>query len=219
MCPQCGGIPNVWSIAGAPKRGAMRALIIHVCGHPPIATSMKRRFWPMAESVYSLYLKDCRGEIMKKKDCLRRNTVFCLVLVVLLALLLAGCGKTGSGKSLRTGTGPALQAQAGGFGGCGKKSGPDVQEEQADEQKDSADGEENTAPGGDQAPANAGDDSDLPAQTGTDPSADPDAAPADLRTRTPLRNLQPIPARNLRPGPLLLPGRTWRFHPSLPARM
>ena len=136
----------------------------------------------MAESAYSLYLKDCTGEIMKKKDCLRKNTVFCLVSVVLLALLLAGCGKTGSGKSLRTGTGPALQAQAGGFGGCGKKSGPDVQEEQADEQKDSADGEENTAPGGDQAPANAGDDSDLPAQTGTDPSADPDAAPADQNT-------------------------------------
>ena len=136
----------------------------------------------MAESVYSLYLKDCRGEIMKKKDCLRRNTVFCLVLVVLLALLLAGCGKTGSGKSLRTGTGPALQAHAGGIGGCGKKSGPDVQEEQADEQKASADGEENTAPGGDQAPANAGDDSDLPAQTGTDPSADPAAASADQNT-------------------------------------
>ena len=166
----------------APKRVAMRALIIHVCGHPPIATSMKRSFWPMAESVYSLYLKDCRGEIMKKKDCLRRNTVFCLVLVVLLALLLAGCGKTGSGKSLRTGTGPALQAQAGGFGGCGKKSGPDVQEEQADEQKDSADGQENTAPGGDQAPADAGDDSGSPAQTGTDPSADPAAASADQNT-------------------------------------
>ena len=32
---------NVWSIAGAPKRGAMRALIIHVCRHPPMTTSMK----------------------------------------------------------------------------------------------------------------------------------------------------------------------------------
>ena len=31
---------NVWSIAGAPKRGAMRALIIHVCGRSPMATSM-----------------------------------------------------------------------------------------------------------------------------------------------------------------------------------
>ena len=31
---------NVWSIAGAPKRGAMRSLIIHVCGHLPMATSM-----------------------------------------------------------------------------------------------------------------------------------------------------------------------------------
>ena len=32
---------NVWSIAGAPERGAMRALIINVCGHSPMATSMK----------------------------------------------------------------------------------------------------------------------------------------------------------------------------------
>ena len=39
---------NVWSIAGAPERGAMRSLFIHVCGHSPMATSMKtallRRF-------------------------------------------------------------------------------------------------------------------------------------------------------------------------------
>ena len=34
---------NVWSIAGAPERGAMRALIIYVCGLPPIATSMSDR--------------------------------------------------------------------------------------------------------------------------------------------------------------------------------
>ena len=31
---------NVWSIVGAPERGAMRSLFIHVCGHPPMATSM-----------------------------------------------------------------------------------------------------------------------------------------------------------------------------------
>ena len=34
---------NVWSIAGAPERGAMRALIIYVCGLPPMATSMSNR--------------------------------------------------------------------------------------------------------------------------------------------------------------------------------
>jgi hypothetical protein len=33
---------NVWSIAGAPERGAMRALIINVCGHSPMATSMNK---------------------------------------------------------------------------------------------------------------------------------------------------------------------------------
>ena len=32
---------NVWSIAGAPERGAMRALIIYVCGLPPMDTSMR----------------------------------------------------------------------------------------------------------------------------------------------------------------------------------
>ena len=31
---------NVWSIAGAPERGAMRSLFIHVCGHSPMATSV-----------------------------------------------------------------------------------------------------------------------------------------------------------------------------------
>ena len=35
------GNANVWSIVGAPKRGAMRALIIHVCGHSPMVTSME----------------------------------------------------------------------------------------------------------------------------------------------------------------------------------
>ena len=34
---------NVWSIAGAPKRAAMRALIMHVCGQLPMATSIKRK--------------------------------------------------------------------------------------------------------------------------------------------------------------------------------
>ena len=39
---------NVWSIAGAPERGAMRVLIIYVCGHSPMATS-KNDFYSMAD--------------------------------------------------------------------------------------------------------------------------------------------------------------------------
>ena len=34
------GNANVWSIAGAPKRGAMRALIKHVCEHAVIAINL-----------------------------------------------------------------------------------------------------------------------------------------------------------------------------------
>ena len=37
------GNANVWSIAGAPKRGAMRALIKHVCGYLPLATSLNKQ--------------------------------------------------------------------------------------------------------------------------------------------------------------------------------
>ena len=32
---------NVWSIAGAPEREAMRSLFLHVCGHSPMAANIK----------------------------------------------------------------------------------------------------------------------------------------------------------------------------------
>ena len=41
---EAGRSTNVWSIAGAPKRGAMRSLFIYVCEYKVMATNMIIRF-------------------------------------------------------------------------------------------------------------------------------------------------------------------------------
>ena len=56
FCAECAkkiGNANVWSIAGAPKRGAMRALIIYVCEHEVMATSMNKQRGKRTQMLHS----------------------------------------------------------------------------------------------------------------------------------------------------------------------
>ena len=41
---------NVWSIAGAPERGAMRSLFIYVCEDKVMSTSMCKKRWSRGRS-------------------------------------------------------------------------------------------------------------------------------------------------------------------------